>query len=98
MSYIFSKETKTTTRSRHDAIIRIQYLGPDDTRWGGQWRIVQLYEFHPDDDTRGKFRSYAYTSIPDNLIQNGRYHTGVYTIAGEGYLEQPYLSVRELSI
>jgi hypothetical protein len=98
MSHIFSTETKTTTRPRHDATIRIQYLGPDDTRWGGQWRTVQLYEFHPDYDNRAKFRSYAYTSIPADTLQGGRYHTGVYTIMGQGYLEHPYLSVRELSI
>ncbi len=98
MSHIFSTETKTTTRPLHDATIRIQYLGPDDTRWGGQWRTVQLYEFHPDYDNRAKFRSYAFTSIPADLIKNGRYHTGVYTIMGQGYLEQPYLSIRELSI
>jgi hypothetical protein len=98
MSHIFSTETKTTTRPRHDATIRIQYLGSDDTRWSGQWRTVQLYEFHPDFDTRLKFRSYAYTSIPDDLIQNGRYHTGVYHIMGQGYLEKPYLDVRETSI
>ena len=42
MSHIFSTETKTTTRPRHDATIRIQYLGPDDTKWGGQWRTVEL--------------------------------------------------------
>ncbi len=98
MSTIFSTETKTTIRPRPDATIRIQYLGPDDTKWHGEWRTVQLYEFHPDYDTCAKFRSYAYTSIPADLIQNGRYHTGVYRIMGQGYLEQPYLSIRELSI
>ncbi len=98
LSHIFSSETKTTTRPRPDATIRIQYLAPDDTKWGGQWRTVQLLEFHPDFDTRMKFRSYAYTSIPDDLIQNGRYHEGVYTVMGLGYLEQPYLSVRETVI
>jgi hypothetical protein len=59
---------------------------------------VQLYEFHPDYDLRSKFRSYAFTSIPDDLIQNGRYHTGVYSIMGQGYLEKPYLDVRETVI
>lgn len=98
MSHIFNTETKTMTKPRHDATIRIQFLGLDDTRWGGQWRTVQLYEFHPDYDRRGKFRSYAFTSIPADLIKNGRYHTGVYTVMGQGYLEKPYLSVRELSI
>jgi hypothetical protein len=98
MNHIFSTETKTTTSPRHDATIRIQYLGPDDTKWGGQWRTVQLYEFHPDFDNRLKSRSYAYTSIPDDLIQDGRYHTGVYTVMGQGYLEYPYLNVRETSI
>jgi len=97
MSRIFHTETKTTTRPRHDATIRIQFLGPDDTKWGGQWRTVQLYEFHPD-YSPAKFRSYAFTSIPDDLLQNGHYHTGVYTLMGQGYLEHPYLSVRELSI
>jgi hypothetical protein len=97
-SLIFSTETKTTTRPRHDATVRIQYFGPDDTKWGGQWRTVQLFEFHPDYDNRSKFRSYAYTSIPDDIIQNGRYHTGVYSIRGQGYLEKPYLDIRELSI
>jgi len=97
MSHIFSTETKTTTRPRHDATIRIQFLGPDDTRWNGQWRTVQLYEFHPD-YSPAKFRSYAFTSIPSDIIQQGRYHTGVYSIMGQGYLEQPYLSVRETVI
>lgn len=59
---------------------------------------MQLYEFHPDFDSRGKFRSYAYTSIPSDLIQEGRYHTGVYSVMGLGYLEKPYLSVRETVI
>ncbi len=45
-----------------------------------------------------KFRSYALTSIPADLVVDGRYHTGVYTIMGQDYLEEPYLSVRELSI
>ncbi len=98
MSHIFSTETRTSTRPRQDATIRIQYLGPDDTRWKGEWREVQLFEFHPDFDTRLKFRSYAYTSIPDDLIQDGRYHTGVYTVMGQGYLEKPYLNVRETVI
>jgi len=98
MSTIFSTETKRTMRPRPDATIRIQYLAPDDTKWGGQWRTVQLYEFHPDYDRRSKFRSYAFTSIPADLIQGGRYHTGVYSIMGLGYLEKPYLSIRELSI
>ena len=98
MSRIFQTETRTTTRPRHDATIRIQYLGTDDTTWKGQWRTVHLYEFHPDFDTRSKFRSYAYTSIPDDLLQNGRYHTGVYTVMGLGYLEQPYLNARETVI
>jgi hypothetical protein len=98
MSHIFSTETKTTTRPRHDATIRIQYLGSDDTKWGGQWRTVQLYEFHPDFDNRLKFRGYAYTSIPDDLIRDGRYHTGLYSIMGQGYLEHPYLNVLETSI
>ena len=97
MSHIFSTETKTTTRPRHDATIRIQFLGPDDTKWGGQWRTVELLEFHPD-YSPAKFRSHAYTSIPDDVIQNGRYHTGVYSLMGQGYLEQPYLSVRETVI
>ena len=97
-SHIFSTETKTTTRPRHDATIRIQFLVPDDTRWKGEWRVVQLLEFHPDYDNRLKFRSHAYTSIPDDVIQNGRYHTGVYSLMGQGYLEKPYLNVRELSI
>ena len=97
-SHIFTTETKTTTRPRHDATIRIQFFKPDETRWNGQWRTVQLYEFHPDFDNRSKFRSYAFTSIPDDVIQGGRYHTGVYHIAGQGYLEHPYLEVRELSI
>jgi hypothetical protein len=98
MSHIFSTETKTTTRPRHDATIRVQFLSPNDTKWGGQWRTVELYEFHPDYDNRAKFRSYAYTSIPADVVQQGRYHTGVYTMMGQGYLEKPYLSVRELSI
>src|SRR6266702_494590 len=98
MSRIFSTETKTTTRPRHDATIRIQFLGPDDTSWHGEWRTVQLYEFHPDFDTRLKFRSYAYTSIPDDVVQGGRYHTGVYHVMGQGYLEYPYLNVRETVI
>jgi hypothetical protein len=98
MSHIFSTETRTSTRPRQDATIRIQFLGPNDTKWGGQWRTVELYEFHPDFDNRLKFRGYAYTSIPDDLIQDGRYHTGVYTIMGQGYLEKPYLNVRETSI
>jgi hypothetical protein len=98
MSHIFSTETKTTTRPWHDETMRIQFLGPDDTQWQGQWRTVQLYEFHPDFDNRMKFRSYAYTSIPDDLIQGGRYHTGVYTVMGQGYLEKTYLSVRETVI
>lgn len=98
MSHIFSTETKTATRPRPDATIRIQFLRPDDTRWKGEWREVQLFEFHPDFDTRLKFRGYAYTSIPDDLIQDGRYHTGVYTVMGQGYLEKPYLNVRETVI
>jgi hypothetical protein len=98
MSHIFTTETKTTTSPRHDATIRIQFLGPDDTKWSGQWRTVKLYEFHPDYDNRAKFRSYAYTSIPEDILRDGRYHTGVYTIMGQGYLEKPYLYVRELSI
>jgi len=97
MSRIFQTETKTTTRPRHDATIRIQFLGPDDTKWGGQWRTVELLEFHPD-YSPAKFRSYAFTSIPDDLIQGGRYHTGIYSLMGQGYLEDPYLSVRETVI
>lgn len=94
MSAIFSTETKTTTRPRADATIRIQYFGPDDTKWGGAWRTVQLYEFHPD-YSPAKFRSRAFTSIPADILVGGRYHTGVYHIAGQGYLEHPYLEVRE---
>jgi hypothetical protein len=98
MSTIFDRETRTTTRPRPDATIRIQFFGPDDTKWGGEWRVVQLFEFHPDFDVRAKFRSYAYTSIPDGVLCNGRYHEGVYHIMGLGYLQAPYLEVRELSI
>ena len=98
MSTIFRAETKTTILPRHDAPIRIQYFGPDDTRWDGTWCVAQLLEFHPDWDVRMNFRSYAYTSIPADLVQCGRYHTGVSTLMGQGYLEHPYLSVRELSL
>jgi hypothetical protein len=94
MSTIFTTTTRTETRPRADATIRIQYFGPDDTRWSGAWRTVQLYEFHPD-YSLAKFRSYARTSIPADILVGGRYHTGVYHIAGQGDLEHPYLEVRE---
>jgi hypothetical protein len=55
---------------------------------------AELLEFHPDFDTRLKFRGYAYVR-PRPELQRPE-HAHVYLMCGAGYLDEPYLSVNEV--
>jgi hypothetical protein len=96
MSHIFNTETKTTTRPRHDATIRVKLYRPGGTQETGQYIDAELLEFHPDYDTRLKFRSYALVRPRPELTRPE--HAHIYRMCGEGYLEQPYISINEVFI
>src|SRR6266699_1660621 len=95
MSHIFNTETKTTTRPRHDATIRIEAFQPGSMQKAG-YITVDLLEFHPDYDTRLKFRSYALVRPRPELTRPE--HAHIYRMCGTGYLEQPYISISEVFI
>ncbi|HEX3643711.1 MAG TPA: hypothetical protein VHV10_20670 [Ktedonobacteraceae bacterium] len=93
-STIFTTHTSTTIKPRPDATIRVRYYPaqPGAQIDNNEYRSVQLLEFHPDWDNRAKFRSVAYVK-PEDWMEHS-----AYTRLGEGYLEQPYVSIREFMI
>ena len=93
-SPIFTTHTSTTIKPRPDATIRIRYYPaqPGAQSDSNEYRSVQLLEFHPDWDNRAKFRSVAYIK-PEPWMEHN-----AYTRLGEGYLDEPYVSVREFMI
>ncbi len=95
MSTIFTTQTNTTTRPRPDATIRVEiYKMPPGAGMNEpkQYRAARLLEFHPDHDNRLKFRGYA-------LIEREEWvQHPAYEVQGAGFLEQPYVYVREFMI
>jgi hypothetical protein len=82
--------------------IRVRVLPPPDFRRNlrddempeGTWRHVKLYEYHPDlEGHRMKFRGRAYVEPQLDLLKDGNYR-----MMGVGFLEEPYMEVRETAI
>lgn len=94
-SMIFTTETNTTTRPRPDASIRVKAYKEGSTQEAGYIR-VELLEFHPDLDERLKFRGYALVRPCKELLRPE--HAHIYRMCGEGFLEEPYISVNEVFI
>ncbi|HVB61247.1 MAG TPA: hypothetical protein VNE61_08665 [Ktedonobacteraceae bacterium] len=88
--------TRMVIEPREGATIRLRIKQPKDWRVADRdlpasfFRHVSLYEFHPDYDERLKFRGFAYVPPQRDLLGNGNF-----TMCGEGFLEEPYMRVRE---
>lgn len=93
MSTIFTTETKA--RPRQDATIRVQAFKPGSVEKDGYIQ-VELLEFHPDYDNRMKFRGYAL--IKPRPETDRPEHRHIYERHGVGFLDEPYLSIREFFI
>jgi hypothetical protein len=93
MSTIF---TETTVKvPRHDATICVAFykMPPEfDVSNSGEYRTVHLLEFHPDFDPRMKMRGRAYIKRADWMEHPA------YEVAGAGFLETPYVEIREFMI
>jgi hypothetical protein len=97
MSTIFTTiGTTTTPEPRQDATIRVEVynmppgVGTDEP---AVYRPVKLLSFFPDHDARAlKMRGYALIGYEDWMQHPA------YEVQGAGYLERPYVSVREFMI
>ena len=80
---------------RQDATIRVKAFKPGGTLDAG-YLTVDLLEFHPDYDERLKFRGYTLVRPAPELTRPE--HAHIYQMCGEGYLEEPYISINEVFI
>lgn len=95
-STIFVTETNTITKLRPDATIRVKSYQPGGTHQQTGYISVKLLEFHPDYDERLKFRGYALVKPQKELLRPE--HAHIYRMCGEGFLEEPYISINEVFI
>lgn len=96
-STIFATTITTTTKTtpKPDAKIRVELFKAGSVEKVGYIK-VDLLEFHPDFDNRLKCRSYAYVRPRPELLRSE--HAHIYEKRGEGYLEEPYISINEVFI
>lgn len=99
MSGIFNTETHTVMKPRHDATIRVAYWTmPPGTNMATdhkEYRRVKLLEFHPDYDTRLKFRGYARIAL-ETWMEHPAYENRGKCPLPDG--EVDYVEVREFMI
>lgn len=90
MSTIFTNVITTQVASKPTIRIHLpNQTGVPYEEW--KYQSVPLLEYHPDYDTRMKFRGYAHIPYDASLV-------GYYDLQGLGYLDKPYLYVREFNI
>jgi len=77
------------------ATIRVKAFQPGGTEDAG-YLSVELLEFHPDFEERAKFRGHALVRPREEFRRPE--HAPIYRMCGDGYLEQPYISINEVFI
>lgn len=90
MSTIFYDTTIPSPRK--DATIRVKAFKPGGVEDAG-YHTIELLEFYPDFDNRLKFRGRAYVRPCEALSRPE--HAHIYEVRGAGFLDQPYIEIRE---
>lgn len=90
----FASALFTDGRPRPDAEICIRDYNIALARNCQAYRPAKLLEFHPNHHPREKLRGYAFVAYDASWMSRG----DVYPIQGKGFLEKPYIYVREFLI